>query len=466
MAVMLKRVSHWLDDRLGISAVILPIIRHPVPKSVNWWYVFGSSTLVVFVAQVITGVLLAFTYVASPESARSSLLFITHDATFGGVLRGLHYWGASAMVVLISLHVVRVSLMGSYKFPREMNWLVGVGLLFLTLAMAFTGQLLRWDQDAYWTAVVGAEQAGRVPFIGGWLAHLLIAGNTVGAQTLTRFYAIHVFLIPSSIALFVGIHLYLVLHHGISEPPKAGVPVDPATYRERYQKLLKKEGVPFWPDAAWRDVVFAIAIGVVLMLLAILVGPKTIGLPADPTIVHAYPRPDWYFLWYFAVLAIIPPVVEDWVMIGFPLLAIVGLIAVPLIGPTGERSPKRRPWVIALIGSIALSMAVLTWQGNKAAWSPVLQATPIPASITRNLPENAQLGANLFYGKGCIGCHTVGDVGGKRGPNLSEIGSSLSHDELTWRILNGGTNMPGYGDSLTPPELEQLVEFLQTQKKP
>lgn len=463
---MLKRVTHWLDDRLGISAVMLPIIRHPVPKNVNWWYVFGSSTLVVFVSQAVTGVLLAFTYVASPESARSSLLFISNGATFGSIIRGLHYWGASAMVILITLHVVRVSLMGSYKFPREMNWLVGVGLLFLTLAMAFTGQLLRWDQDAYWTAVVGAEQAGRVPFVGEWLAHLLIAGQTVGAQTLTRFYAIHVFLIPATLILFISVHLFLVVHHGISEPPKAGVKVDPETYRARYKELLKKDGVPFWPDAAWRDVVFAILIGAILMALAIFIGPKTIGEPADPTIVIASPRPDWYFLWYFAVLALIPPGIENWVMVGFPLLAIVGMIAVPFIGPKGERSPKRRPWVLAVVGAVALSIAVFSWEGTQSVWSPVLEATPIPESITRTMSSGAQRGANLFYDKGCISCHTVGNVGGKRGPNLTDVESRLSGEEMTWRILNGGTNMPGYGDSLTPPELEQLIEFLQSQKTP
>ena len=195
----LRRLYHWLDERLGLSRTILPIIRHPVPRSVGWWYVFGSATLVAFVVQVVTGVALAFAYVPAPNSAYASLEFITREATLGHIVRGIHYWGASAMVVLIGIHVTRVFLTGSFKYPRELNWLTGVVLLVCTLAMAFTGQLLRWDQDAYWGVVVAAEQAGRAPVIGPLLVHLVVAGQTVGGSTLTRFYATHVFLLPALI---------------------------------------------------------------------------------------------------------------------------------------------------------------------------------------------------------------------------------------------------------------------------
>jgi ubiquinol-cytochrome c reductase cytochrome b subunit len=459
-----KRVAHWFDVRLGVSKVILPIIRHPVPPDVDWWYVFGSATLVAFIVQVFTGIALVFTYVPSPDNANASIRFITHEATFGHILRGVHYWGASAMVVLISIHVIRVIMMGSYKFPRELNWLVGVGLLFLTLGMAFTGQLLRWDQDAYWTAVVAAEQAGRIPFVGDWIAHLMIAGKVVGGQTLTRFYATHIFVIPTLIILFIGVHLYLVVHLGISEPPKAGMRVDPDTYREEYEELLRRKGVPFWPDAAWRDVVFAIAVVAVLAVLAIVVGPKEIGTPANPTNVSIYPRPDWYFLWYFALLALSPPAIETVIIVGFPLVVIILLILVPFLGDKGERSPNRRPWVLGIVGLAVATMIILTFAGNKAAWSPVIKPTTVPASITRSLPADAQAGATLFKEQGCLSCHTVGGVGGVRGPNLTEVGSRLSKDQLTWRILNGGMNMPAYGSTLSPQQLQQLIAFLSAQQ--
>src|SRR5919202_5127897 len=177
---MLKQVAAWLDDQLGFREAILPIVEHPVPKGVNWWYVFGSATLVAFIVQVVTGVALAFTYVPAPDNAYETLQFITNQALLGRVVRGIHYWGASAMVVLIFVHLCRTFLMGSYKFPRELNWLTGVLLFGLTLGMAFTGQLLRWDQNAYWAVVVGAEQAGRVPWLGDLLAQFITAGQTIG----------------------------------------------------------------------------------------------------------------------------------------------------------------------------------------------------------------------------------------------------------------------------------------------
>src|SRR5579885_1636433 len=334
-----RQIYEWLDERLGISRVILPVIEHPVPRGVDWWYVFGSATLVAFIFQIITGVALAMAYVPAPISAYDSLTFITNVAVLGSLIRGIHYWGASAMVILIFVHLAHELLAGSYKFPRELNWLTGVFLLFLTLGMAFTGQLLRWDQNAYWAVVVAAEQAGRTPLIGNWLTQLVIAGQTVGGATLTRFYATHVFLIPALMFLLLGIHLYLVVHLGISEPPKAGQPVDPATYMERYHKLLEEEGEPFFPDAVWKDVVFALAVGVVVVALAIFVGPAKLGALADPTIIQADPRPDWYFLWYFALLALIPPSVENVFIIGFPALVAILMIVLPFVANKGERSP-------------------------------------------------------------------------------------------------------------------------------
>jgi ubiquinol-cytochrome c reductase cytochrome b subunit len=457
-------IYRWLDERLAITQVILPIIRHPVPRAVNWWYVFGSATLVAFVMQVITGVALAFTYVPAPNSAYQTIDFITNEAVLGSVVRGLHYWGASAMVVLITVHMVRVFLMGSYKFPRELNWLTGVGLFFLTLGMAFTGQALRWEQDAYWTIVVAAEQAGRTPIIGDLLVQIVVAGRTVGGATLTRFYATHVFLIPAVMFLLIGMHLYLVVRHGISEPPRAGRPVNKATYREEYEDLIRNEGVPFWPDAAWRDVVFALAIGSVVLALAIVVGPPALGEPANPTILQADPRPDWYFLWYFAVFALIPPAIENYVIIGFPLVVGLTLIALPFIAPTGERAPRRRPWAVGIVGFGALAIAVMLREGFRAPWSPVLPPPALPAVVTQNLTGPARQGADLFQTKGCAACHAIAGTGGKRGPDLSTIGAQLTRDELTWRILNGGRNMPPFANNVTPEELNALVDFLLTRR--
>jgi ubiquinol-cytochrome c reductase cytochrome b subunit len=456
---VLKRLIAWLDDRLGLSDTFLPSLRHPVPRNVNWWYVLGSATLVAFVAQVITGVALAFSYVPAPNSAYESLDFITNRAVLGSVVRGIHYFGASAMVILIVAHTVRVFLMGSYKYPREMNWVTGVLLLTLTLGMGFTGQLLRWNQDAYWAIVVGAQQAGRVPLIGSTLAELIIAGQVVGEATLTRFYATHVFVLPGLMFALIGIHLSLVMRHGISEPPRSGEPVDRKTYRERYREILAR-GVPFWPDAAWRDAVFAVAVGAIVVLLAVVVGPPELGERADPTVMDANPRPDWYFLWYFALLALTPPWLEDVVIVGFPALVILVLLALPFVAPVGERSPRRRPLAVGAVGAALLTVGILLQVGYRAPWSPKLHPEPLPAAVVQGLPEQASTGASLFQTKGCLNCHAISGTGGDKGPDLTYVADRLDHAALVTRIVGGGHAMPAYASVLTLEEIDALTAFL------
>jgi ubiquinol-cytochrome c reductase cytochrome b subunit len=459
----MRAVWCWLDDRLGFSATIKPLIEHPVPPT-GWDYTIGSAALIAFTVQVVTGVALAFSYVPTPDHAYESLDFITHGALLGNIVRGIHFWGASAMVLLVALHAAQVFLIGSFKYPREVNWLSGTLLLVFTFGMAFTGQLLRWNQDAYWAVVVGASQAARAPVIGNFLTGVLFAGPQIGGATLTRFYATHVFMIPAIVFGLLGVHLFLVIRHGVSEPPVPGVKVDPRTYRQRYEQLIHKIGVPFWPDAGWKDVVFALGVGSIVLILAATLGPPELGNKADPTVIQAYPRPDWYFLWYFALLALIPPQIEDWFIIGFPLVLGLLFILLPFVAPYGERSPRRRPWALGIVGVSFVSIAALVGLGSAAPWSPDLGNLTLPASVTGALSPATAQGAQSFEQRGCINCHTIAGVGGQRGPELTHIGTALSNDELTWRILNGGRNMPAYGDTLSPQEVTNLVEFLSDQK--
>lgn len=461
---IIKSVWGWIDDRTGLSATFGPMARHLVPPGTTWLYVFGSATLVAFIIQVVTGVLLATVYVPSAGEAYQSLQFITNQAWLGSFLRGLHYFGASAMVLFIGIHMIRVFLMAAYKYPREMSWLTGVLLLVLTITMGFTGQLLRWDQNAFWSIVVAAEQAGRVPFIGKAVARFILAGDVIGGATLSRFFTFHVFLIPALIFGFVGFHLYLVLRNGISEPPKLGRLLDPKTYRGWYEEHLKRDGHPFWPDAAWRDVVFGVGMLVILVLLAIIVGPPILDKPPDPTIIKAMPRPDWYLLWYFAVLALLPHGLENYVIVLGPLLAGVALLILPLISNKGERHPVRRPWAIAAVLVVVMMISALWVAGKEAPWSPNFDPKPLTTEIIGATSGPVFDGAEVFYKKGCLNCHTISGHGGHRGPNLTTVADRLTENQMIIRIINGGYNMPAFGGNITSAELDQVVAFLQSRK--
>src|SRR3982075_3691202 len=209
---LIAQIGEWLDRRLQLAAPIREIAEHPVPKNTaSWWYVFGSAALVVFLLQLATGIMLAFIYVPSASEAWNSLQSLNHDITFGWFIRALHGWGSNFMVAIVLMHMVQVFLFGAYKFPRELTWVVGVFLLLMTMGMAFTGQVLRFDQDAYWRLGIGASIASRVPILGGSIVKMMLGGPIIAGATLSRFFALHVFVIPGTLIGLVGLHLLMVL---------------------------------------------------------------------------------------------------------------------------------------------------------------------------------------------------------------------------------------------------------------
>jgi ubiquinol-cytochrome c reductase cytochrome b subunit len=465
----LRAVGRWLEARLGLREVLLPMMRHPVPRGIagpmGWWYVFGSASLTLLLLQILTGIGLALVYVPAADKAYESLLYLNYEQPWGWLLRALHYYAGSGMTVMVLVHMTQVFLHGSYKYPRELTWLVGVFLLFLTLGMMFTGQVLRWDTDAYWGVGVGASMAGRVPLLGPYLVRLLLGGVVIGGDTLSRFFALHVFVLPGLLLALLAVHLWLVLKRGVSAPPEPGKVVDPRTYDAEYEKELEA-GVPFLGDAFVKDALFSALTVIVVVVLAAVAGPKGPSDMPDPTLGGANPRPDWPFLWLFGLLSLAPPASETFLILVFPVVLVLGLLAVPFISNKGERAPSRRPVALLLVLVTFTVLGVLTYEGATSPWSPHMDAwtaDPIPERLVKRSTPLELQGALVFQYMNCRNCHALDGVGGKRGPDLTAVGARLTRDQLIDQVSNGtpgGGNMPAYGKQVKPAEMTALAEFL------
>jgi ubiquinol-cytochrome c reductase cytochrome b subunit len=460
----LQKIAIWLDNRLHLVKLWEQTAGHPVPKSTgNWFYTFGSMTLTAFAVQILTGILLSLVYVPSAAEAYQSLLHLNFNQPLGWFVRGLHYWGSNLMVLIMFLHMTQVFLWGAYKYPREMTWLSGCVLLFLVLGMAFSGQVLRFDADSYWGVGIGAAVFGRIPFIGDSLVNLLLGGRFIGSETLSRFFALHVFVLPGGILALVGLHLRLVLSKGINEVPRPGVLVHRATYEQHYRETLKKEGVPFVPTAINKDIVANGVLLIVLFLLAALLGPKGPGVPANPTIQISDASPDYPFLAIFAAAALMPRGSEILLFFVLPALASLALFALPFIANEGEKNWRRRPISVLTVVLTYLGVALLTYQGLAGPWSPHMEAwrsQPSRPEFYKNRHALELQGAVVFQNKQCRNCHSVGGEGGQRGPDLSTVGAQLAAPQLVRQVIQGGGNMPAYGNNLSPEETRALVAYL------
>jgi len=466
----LKQIGDWFEERLGLGAPIREAMEHHVPRSsASWWYVFGSAALTIFALQVVTGILLAFTYVPSAAEAWNSLQHLNHDVTLGWYLRAVHGWGSDFMVAVVLIHFCQVFLFGAYKFPRQLTWIIGVFLLLMTLGMAFTGQVMRFDQDAYWGLGIGASITARFPIIGGAAVHMLLGGPIIAGATLSRFFALHVFLIPGLLIALVGLHLLMVLKLGVNEWPMPGRIVRKETYEKEYHELVKKDGVPFWPGAIWKDMFFSAAIIVAVMACAAYFGPfGPTGYP-DPTIIQTIPKPDFFFLWLYAMLALMPPEMETPALIIGPVVLIGFLILLPFLSGEGEKSWKRRPAAVVTLLLVAVSLAVFTKLATFSPWSPIMNAwsgEPLPVSYLNPLSPLQRQGVLVFQDKQCHNCHEIGGLGGKRGPDLTRVATRMTHDQLVRQVIQGGGNMPAYAKNLNPAEVTALVSFLETLHPP
>ena len=464
----IKKLYNWFEMRLQLEGPVKEAALHPIPtKSASWWYVFGSAAATLLMLQIVTGILLALIYVPSGAEAWKSLDELNNHLYLGWFLRAMHGWGSNFMVAVVLIHMCQVFTFGAYKFPRELTWILGVFMLLMTLGMAFTGQVLRFDQDAYWGLGIGASIMSRVPVLGGPLVNLLLGGPIIAGATLSRFFALHVFVIPGTLLLFTALHIWMVVKLGINEWPMPGRIVRRDTYLQEYHELTHKDGIPFVPEGLWKDLFFSAAVLAAVAVCAFVFGPYGPGGQPDPTIIQRVPKPDFFFLWLYAVLSYLPPSLETPFVLIAPVLGICALLVLPLVAGEGEKSWHRRPVAILLLVTVAVAFGVFTHLGTFTPWSPIMNAwsgDPVPPKMVHDVSPLERQGAVVFQAKQCRNCHSIGGTGGMRGPALDDVATRLTEDQLIRQVLQGGGNMPAYGKNLSPAETTALVRFLETMK--
>jgi ubiquinol-cytochrome c reductase cytochrome b subunit len=449
-----------------LGPAIRETAEHPVPReTASFFYVFGSAALTVFALQIVTGILLGLVYVPSAAEAWNSLNVLDHNISLGWFIRALHGWGSNFMVAIVLVHMAQVFLFGAYKYPRELTWILGVFLLLATLGMAFTGQVMRFDQDAYWGLGIGASIASRVPLIGPWLVTLMLGGPIIAGATLSRFFAVHVFVIPGLLIGFVSLHLLLVLKLGVNEWPMPGRIVRRATYLQEYHELTHRQGVPFVPYAVWKDILFSGVILLAIAACAFFFGPFGPSGQPDPANIQTSPRPDFFFLWLYAVLSFLPPETETPLILIGPVIALIILLGLPFFAGEGEKSWRRRPIAVLTVVLTAVTLGAFTQLGVHTPWSPVMNAwssDPTPPQFLEKRSALERRGALVLQAKQCRNCHALSGIGGKRGPPLDNVAVRLTPDQLIRQVIQGGGNMPAYGKNLSPAETTALVAFLET----
>ncbi len=342
--ILKNSVKKWLSERFDLDKLQKPVneqLSKPLPHNVSWFHTLGSMSLFLFISQVLTGILLLVYYRPTVDEAFESVQFIMTQANKGWLYRQIHAWGANLMMVVVFLHMLRTYVTGSFKKPRELTWVVGVALFILTMVFGFTGYLLPWNQLAYWATTVGTEVAGAVPGVGEFIKTLLRGGTAVGGETISRFFVIHVIILPWVTVFIILVHLFMVRYQGISTLDRV----------DEEKKVEKSKGIPFFPHHALKEgIVFFILMGI-LVTLSVL-APFHLGEKADPLKTPHAIKPEWYFLPMYHVLKYFPKLIGIFVVSLAPLF----LILWPFLDRSKERHPLKRPISIAFGILVVLSL--------------------------------------------------------------------------------------------------------------
>lgn len=454
-------IYDWIDERLRIRALVRAFLDRPIPANVGWMHTLGSVTLFLLVTQVVTGIALSLLYVPAADHAYQSVRYID-TLPFGALVRGVHHWSASVLVVLVGLHVLRVFFHGAYKYPRELTWTGGALLFVVVLGFAFTGYLLPWDQKAYWATVVGTNIAGSAPLVGTLALELLRGGPAMATATLTRFYGFHVWVLPALLFTLVGAHLFMVVRQGIAAPPRTrrlteDVPGEGQRARyEREYAAEKSEGHPFY-RALVKDAVVAVAAFVLVSTLAVVAGAP-LEARADPNVVQYVPRPEWYFLDLFQLLWYVSGPAEPLVIFAIATLGLLLFLLLPFYDRGRERHPRRRPLASAVGVAVVAAVGLLTYLG---ATSPVPLTAGVSAMASARLTADQKAGLRVYQIEGCAACHTIDGVGGSAAPDLSHVASRLAQAQIQQQILRPRAKMPAYTD-ISPADMKVLLDFLST----
>lgn len=466
-------LDNWLDQRTGIDSILHETLDEPIPGGASWAYVFGSGLLFLFVSQVITGVFLALYYVPSADHAHTVVSYIVKEVSSGSFIRSIHAYGSSGIIILLLLHIGQTILYGSYKGRRELLWLSGCILLALMLGMAFTGYLLPWDEKAYFATAVGTNLVAEVPFIGPILQKLVRGGDQMGTLTLSRFFVLHVFVLPAMLIGFIAAHVFFFRKAGAAGPIKED-PVHP-----------KLPAVPFYPRQVFMDAVFAIVLIGILAIIAKTI-PMSLGPAANPADTHFLPRPEWYYRPAFQWLKYLS---GHWSLIGGIFLpAVLALIfaGAPFLDRRLERRPWRRPisvgaFFLFLIAYTSLGiasyrddyrdpgMAAQMRQQDadakafmQAPFVPEVAAGSVSAALASADPKVLK-GQALFEAQSCNSCHGEAGVGTAAAGPLTSIGKKFTDAQLIALLQSPNSTMTNGGMTpvaLKPDDLEALAAYL------
>ena len=445
----------FLESRTAWTRLKHALLLEPLPGGSRWAAAFGSLLAFSFLVQVITGTLLAMNYAPAVNTAWSSVRFIQEEVFLGRLIRAVHHWGASLMVILLLAHLIQVFVWGAYKRPRELTWMVGVLLLACTLGLAFTGYLLPWDQKAYWATKVGLGITSTVPLIGDSLRALLQGGPEIGNLTLTRFFTLHGFVLPMVLSLLAVVHLYLFRVHGVT----------PRWYVSEEQ--LQREAEPFWPGQAWKDAVLALAMLVGLGLWCYF-QPAPLGSQADPSQPYEA-RPEWYFMFLFRLLKYFEGPYEVLGTFVLPTLFFLALFFWPLLDRNPSRDPRRRPLAISLLtlgASGLVGFTIYSIETDVKISDQVLVASTRKTAAPAGPLERMQV--SRLYSQNCAACHGEDGTGSQLRaampsiPDFTSMAWQMSKTdlEIAHQIQNGQPpKMPPFRDKLSPAEMLGLTIY-------